>query len=240
MPQSNVVRLIEKSWRPPRIVDRTSFRRVSGSTAYRVLLVVLEQPVRVGGEAEEVVLLDHALDGPLVDRAEAVDEVVLGVVGLARHAVQALVRPQVDVVPAVVVDRVEELLDRGRVARLGGPDVVVVGDVQAGPDLLPTRLHLVDPLLGGHAPLLGGPLELQAVLVGAGEVEDLLAAQPVEPGDEVGGHGVVRVPDVGHVVRVVDRRGDVEDVAAHGRVMVPAGTARGRSGPPAASLSQTS
>ncbi len=185
-------------------------------------LVVLEEAVRVGREAEEVVLLDHPLDRPLVDRAEPVDQLLLGVVGLARHAVQALVRPEVDVVPAVVVDGVQELHDRSRVAGLGGPDVVVVRDVKPGPDLAPTRLHRVDPLLRRHALLLGRPLELQAVLVGAGEVEDLLTAQPVEPGDEVGGHGVVRVPDVGHVVRVVDRGGDVEDVAAHGRVMVPA------------------
>ncbi len=67
------------------------------------------------------------------------------------------------------------------------------------------------------------------MLVGPGEVEDLLSAESVEPGDEVGGHGVVGVTDVGHVVRVVDRGGDVEDVAAHGRVMVPA--ARAPDGP---------
>ena len=55
-----------------------------------------------------------------------------------------------------------------------------------------------------------------------------LAAQAVVPGDEVGRHGVVRVPDVRHVVRVVDRRGDVEDVPAHGRAIVAEARCAGR------------
>ncbi len=33
-PQSNVVRLIEKSWSPPSISDMTSFLRVSGWTPF--------------------------------------------------------------------------------------------------------------------------------------------------------------------------------------------------------------
>ena len=106
-----------------------------GLDRFGVRLVVLEEALGVGGEAEEVVLLDHPLDRALVDRAEAVDELLLGVVGLARHAVEPLVGPQVDVVPTVVVDGVQELLNRGRVPRLGRPDVVVVGDIEAGPDL---------------------------------------------------------------------------------------------------------
>ena len=107
-PQSKFVRLIEKSWSPPRISDRTSFRRVSGSTADGVALVVLEQPVRVGREAEEVVLLLHHLDRPLVDRAQTpLQEVRLRVVELAGHAVEALVGIQVDVVPAVAVHLVK-------------------------------------------------------------------------------------------------------------------------------------
>ncbi len=198
-----------------------------------VALVVLQEPVGVGGETEEVVLLPELLDRPVVDRAVPVDQVVLGVEELARDAVQALVGPQVDVVPAVVVDGLEELDHRRHVPGLGGPDVVVVGDVQAVPDLLPPGLHVVDPPLGIHPGGLGGPLELLPVLVGPGQMEDLLAAEPVVAGDHVDGHRVVRVPDVRHVVRVVDRRGDVVDVLAHGRAIVRAapvkpGTSRQR------------
>ena len=185
-----------------------------------VPLVVLEQPLRVRREPEEVVLLHHAFDRRPVDGAHPVHELVLGVVRLAGHAVQALVGPEVDVVPAVLVDGGQQPLDGLLVAGLGRADVVVVGDVEAGPDLLPPRRHLVHPGLRVHPGRLGRALELEAVLVGPGEVEDLLAAEPVVPGDEVGRHRRVRVTDVRDVVRVVDRRRDVEDVLAHGRAMV--------------------
>ena len=69
---------------------------------------MLEQTVLVAGEAEEVVLLGDPVDRGAVDRAHAVDQVVLGVIGLAGHAVEALVGVELDV--AVVVDPLEELL----------------------------------------------------------------------------------------------------------------------------------
>jgi hypothetical protein len=103
--------------------------------------------------------------------------------------------PEVDVVPAVLVDGEQDLPHRFLVTRLGRSDVHVVGDVEPRPDLAPLRLHGVDPLLGRHPGRLGGALQLQPVLVGAGEVEDLLAARKVA-GDEVGGDGAVGVPDV--------------------------------------------
>ena len=69
--------------------------------------------------------------------------------------------------------------------------------------------------LGGLDALgLGGPLDLEAVLVGAGEVEDLVAEQAVPPGEHVARDRRVGVTDVGHVVHVIDGRRHVE--AAHG------------------------
>ncbi len=181
--------------------------------------VVLEQRLRVCGEAEEVVLLAHPLHGASVDGAHPVHELVLGVVGLARDAVQALVRPLVDVVPAVVVHGLEQRGHRGRVPRLRGPDVVVVRDLQPAPHLAPPRLHLVDERLG-VLPVRPGPaLDVLPVLVGPGEEQDVVAPQAVVPGDEVRGHRRVPVPDVRDVVRVVDRRRDVEG-PPHGRVIL--------------------
>jgi hypothetical protein len=147
-----------------------------------------------------------------VDRAVAVDQLGLGVVGLAGHAVPAGVGPPLD--PAVVVDALEERLDAGPVPGLGGADEVVVGDVEQLP-------RLAEPLAGGvgvlqraEAALVGGALHLESVLVGAGEEEDVVAGQAVPPSQRVGRHRRVGVPDVGHVVDVVDRGGDVE--ARHG------------------------
>ena len=66
---------------------------------------MLEQPIRVGRQPEEVVVLAQELDGALVDRAEVPrEELGLEVVRLARHAVEALVVPEVDVLAPVVAD----------------------------------------------------------------------------------------------------------------------------------------
>ena len=53
-------------------------------------------------------------------------------------------------------------------------------------------------------------LDLQAVLIGAGEEEHVVAAHPLVPGHHVGGHGAVGVPDVQLVRGVVDRGGDIK------------------------------
>ena len=59
---------------------------------------------------------------------------------------------------------------------------------------------------GRDPALLGRPLDLQPVLVGAGEEHDVVAPEAAPPGEDVGDDRRVRVPDVGHVVHVVDRR----------------------------------
>jgi hypothetical protein len=151
-----------------------------------------------------------------VHRAVAVDQLVLAVIRLAGDAVQALVPTQIDVVAAVVVDGLEEPGDRGLVPGFGGPDVVVVGDVQELPGLPPPGLHPVDELLRLEPLLPGGLGHLLAVLVGAGQEEDLLSPEPVVSGHEIGGHRGVGMADVRHVVRVVDGRGYVERILHRG------------------------
>src|SRR5439155_22588909 len=93
------------------------------------------------------------------------------------------------------------------------------GDVQPLRDLLPLGNDLVDPILGLQAALLGGPEVGLAVLVGPREEEDLLAIQAVVPGDDVTRHRGIGVPDVRHVVDVIDGCGDVEGVL-HGPAIV--------------------
>ncbi len=171
--------------------------------------VPVEQRLLEAGELEEVVLLLHVLDRPVVDGAQRpVDQVVDRVVGLARHAVQALVRAELDV--AVVVDPLQDLLHGGVVAGLAGADEVVVRDVEQLPGVAEALGGAVGPLERRDPVGLGRPLDLQAVLVGAGEEERVVAQQPVPPGDRVRDDGRVRVPDVGRVVHVIDRRRQVE------------------------------
>ena len=107
--------------------------------------------------------------------------------------------------------------DGAVVARLGGADEVVVGEVQR-------RGHLAEALgvaVGERArrqALLGRRLlHLQPVLVGAGEEEDVLAVEPLEARDGIGGDRLVGVADVRLAVGIGDGRGDVEfRLPAHG------------------------
>ncbi len=179
-----------------------------GDDRLRVLVVPVEQPLLVAGEPEEPVVLLHPLHRPPVDGAVPVDEVVLGVIGLAADAVQALVGVALDV--AVVEDGLEELLHRDRVAGLGGADEVVVGHVEQvgrGPEAGAVG---VGQGLGVEALGVGRLLVLQPVLVGAGDEAHVVAQQPVPPGDGVADDDLVGVADVGRVVDVADRRREVE------------------------------
>ncbi len=57
--------------------------------------------------------------------------------------------------------------------------------------------------------LAGGLLHLDAVLVGAGEEEDVVAVEPHEAGDRVGRDRLVGVADMRHAVGIGDRGGEV-------------------------------
>ena len=175
--------------------------------------VPLEQPVAVTAELEEVVLLLHVIDRPAVDRAVAVDQLVLGVVRLTRDAVEAFVRAELDV--ARLVAGVQQLLDALVVPSVGRADEVVVRDVEELPGLAVALHRRVGPLTWRDSPGLGGLLHFQPVLVGAREVVHLLTEGAVPPSHGVADHRGIHVPDVGHVVHVVDRCCQV--VPAHER-----------------------
>ena len=106
---------------------------------------------------------------------------------------------------------------------VGGADEAVIGDVHQLPQVEDTALarhDLVDKLLGRHAGLPGLGLDLLAMLVGAGQEQDVVAPQPLVAGDGVGGHGTVGVADVELVRGIVDGGGDIKGFftgIAHGR-----------------------
>ena len=95
-------------------------------------------------------------------------------------------------------------------ALFGGVDEVVVRAVQPLHHGLEARHVAVEQLPRGQ-PLLGrGLLDFLAVLVGAGEEIDVVAVEPHEAGDGVGGDRLVGVADMRRAVRVGNRGGDVE------------------------------
>ena len=176
----------------------------------RLRLVELDQPVPVGGEPEEVVVLLQHHHGALVDRAEAVDDLGGLVEALAGHAVRSLVLAEVDV--ALVVELLRQPLHRADMALLRGADEVVVGDLEPLPDLLPAGHDPVGPRLRIEPGCGGRQGHLLAVLVGSGEKVDPLAAQAVVARQEICGNRGVSVPDMGNIVHVIDRSCQVERV----------------------------
>ena len=175
--------------------------------------VPVEQAVLEARQAEEVVLLLELLDRQLVDRAQvAGQQVVVAVVQLAAHAVLAPVQVELDV--AGVVAALQQLDDGGPVPRLGRADEVVVGDLEVLPRLGELRGDRVGERLRLEPGRLGGPLDVEAVLVGAGEEVDVVAEQAVPAGEGVADDRRVGVAEVRLGVHVVDRRRDVEPAHA--------------------------
>jgi hypothetical protein len=74
---------------------------------------------------------------------------------------------------------------------------------------------LVDERLGFDAALLGGLLDLLAMLIQAREEVRRMAEQALAPGDDVGEDLLVGVAQVRGAVGVVDRGGQVE-LTRHG------------------------
>jgi hypothetical protein len=157
---------------------------------------------------EEVVGLLDALDVGQVLRLLALGQVLLGDKGLAGHVVPAVVVSGVDV--AAVVEVLENGLHDAGVARLSGADEVVVLDLHEAQQRAEVLAELVAVRLRADAPQGRAAQHLLAVLIGAGEHPHVVAAAAVPAAERVGGDRGVGVADVGLVVDVVDRRGDVE------------------------------
>src|SRR5207247_5912706 len=123
---------------------------------------------------EEVVLLLDVLRRNPVLGTKPVNEITLALELLAADAVQAAVDVLVDV--AAVVDSLEEVLDEALVSLVGRADEEVIVGIDAPRQLAPGLDDLVDVRLGVEPLLLGHPVDLRGVLVGAGEEERFLAA----------------------------------------------------------------
>ncbi len=118
-----------------RHVAQAASNETQGLVAFRnrahevgVAVVMVEQPLLEPAQLEEVIVLLHLHHGTAVHGALPVEELLLGVVILARDAVEARVGRQLDV--PVVVNALQELLHHGVVAGLGRSDEVVVGDFE--------------------------------------------------------------------------------------------------------------
>ena len=176
-----------------------------------MLEVVVAQPLLVAAQQEVVVLLFEPDELGAVHRALAVDQVALVVEGLAGGAVLAAVGALFDV--AGGPQPFDEALHVGFVLGVGRADEEVVRGVHLPRHLAELRGQGVDVGARREAGELGRLGHLVAVLVGAGQKEDVVAELAVVPRQDVGGDRGVGVPQVGVGVHVVDGGGDGE--AAH-------------------------
>jgi len=170
--------------------------------------VVIEQRLLVLRQAEEVVLLRDPVGLRAVHGAQALDEILFLLEGLAGIAVPALVMPFVDV--SRRLDALDQRGHAGTVALLRGPDEVVERHVEALPHLAELALHLVAVGLRLEALLLRPAEDVQGVLVVAHQEVRGHAGKPLVPCDDVGGDLLVRRAQVGPAVHIVDGGGDVE------------------------------
>ena len=179
-----------------------------------VLVVVREQLVAKLGEFEKPILLVDDLDLAAAVGTLAVNQVAFGELRLARRAIVAVVGSLVEV--AVVMELLHEVLDALHVARLRRADEVVVGDIEVAPQLGELRHLAIAPLLWRHAVRGSGLGDLLAMLVHAGEEEDIAPVHARETCGGVSRDSGVRGTDVRLAVNVVDGRGYVEGFFAHG------------------------
>ena len=180
----------------------------AGEHDLRPLVVEAKKRLLVRREPEEVVLLLDELRPDPVLRAQSVDELVLGVEGLAARAVEPGVHALEDV--AAVVDPLQELLHTRLVPLVRRADEEVVRRVHAHGHLLERGGVSVDELLQVQPLLLRDPRDVRAVLVRPGQEEGLLAPLTQVTHEDVRCDRRVRVADVRGRVDVVDGRRDVE------------------------------
>ena len=174
----------------------------------RVPLEMVAQLLGVFRQPEEVVLLADPLGLRPVNRAIPVDEVLLLLEGLARHAVPAFVMPLEDVAGGGHL--LHELLHAGRVPRLGRPNEIVEGNVQTFPDVEELHGHAIAVRERILTELAGLPEDVLRVLVVAHQEMGLDPAEPLVTRDDVGGNLLVRRPEMRAAVHVINSRRQVE------------------------------
>src|SRR5262249_8123578 len=113
-------------------------------------------------------------------------------------------------------------LRRAVVSLLGGADVIVVRAVHAHRQFLEARYGARSQLLRGD-PLLGRGLQhLDAVLVGAGEEEHVVAVETLEPRTRVGRDQLIGEADMRRAIGIGDGRRDVvAGLVSHGALRDP-------------------
>ena len=163
----------------------------------------------IRAQPEVVVLLRRAHEWLAADRRLVLKLLGAGVgdIFLLPLVVPTSELAEVDV--ARLHQLLNEELDLRLVPRLGGADEVVVGQPEQAHDLAELGRVLVGERLRADAAIPRALLNLQPVLVGSGQEEDIPPIKPHCPRPDIAEGRGVRMPDMRAIVDVVDGRGDV-------------------------------
>src|SRR5262249_9701986 len=148
----------------------------------------------VAREPEEIVLLLDLLRRCTVLRAQAIYQLGLGIEELTADTVEAVIGARIDVA-AGGAGR-PQLGDPRQMAGIDArTDEIVVREIERRLEIGEVGGVARHQLGGGNALLLGGTRILEAVVVGAGQKEDLLAELAVITSKRVGEREFERVAD---------------------------------------------
>src|SRR5216683_1562802 len=156
----------------------------------------LEVEIGFGNGFRGTAAIGAVLAGLYVDVGVVVDAVLAGVVsGVDETIVSALL---------------EKPLHGVRVLQVGSTNKFVALDTEFVPEGAPLRGHFRDEFGFRNAGLFRGALDVDAVLIGAGGHDHVVAAHAFVAADGVAHDGRVSVADMRQAVRVVNRRGQVK------------------------------
>ncbi len=167
-----------------------------------------QQALAIGAHPEEIGFFLELFHRTVAVRALAVLGLGLGPEGLTRGAVPVLVLTQIDVTP--VHQLFEDMADTLLMAFLGGADEVAVGDAQFFPQCLEPLDHAVGQFKRCLTGRQGRLFNLLAMLIAAGQKKDIVPFEPLVTGQNISRQRCVGMADMGHIVHIVDRGGQIK------------------------------
>ena len=175
-----------------------------------VFLNIAQQAILMGAHTEEIGFFFCFLQRSAAIGAAAavVMRLRFGEEGFARHAIPALISILINI--ALLVKTGENALHRGDMIRIRCADETGIGDPHEIPNAFDLARNAVDIFLGADARLFGAAFDFLAVLVRAGQKEDVISALALIPRDGIGCDGFIGVADVRLAGAVCDCRCNIK------------------------------
>ena len=160
----------------------------------RMLIDILDQPVRILAHLEEICLFLRRLYLAPTVRALAIHELGLRKEGLARRTVHAFIISFINI--SLLIKLPKNLLHLLLMVRVRCTDKFIIGSIHQVPDPLDLSGHIVHKLLRGDPRFLRLELDLLPVLVCSCLEEYIVSLAPLVARDRVREHDLIGIADV--------------------------------------------